>query len=155
VPVTTTQYINRDVSNAFFRLVSARCDMQVTTAGSGSVVLGRSETGTESTPEKMHLGESKNISRTHAEIIWQAVSNKQNQFAWHLRCVGKNGLHINDKFLTNEDDPVALHTNDRIMISDVLVFFIHTDEHKACWPSMKRVSRGHTHKLSDDNVFHL
>lgn len=70
------------------------------------------------------LSEAKNISRVHAEIMYQSNHlNPNNAGVWLLHVLGKNGSYLNDEF-QRQGNKVTIKHRDKITMGDCSFFFL-------------------------------
>eukprot|EP00301_Raphidiophrys_heterophryoidea_P015668 c24446_g1_i1.p1 GENE.c24446_g1_i1~~c24446_g1_i1.p1 ORF type:complete len:135 (-),score=23.87 c24446_g1_i1:239-643(-) len=80
-------------------------------------ILGRRSSSDKST--HVHLGDSKSISRRHAVIDW----NRTKQM-FEIKCMGKNGMAVNDVTFYAHDPAVELANRTKIQVGDTAFFFL-------------------------------
>lgn len=111
------------VTPAYAQLVSASFTHAVTPP-TQSLTVGRAvslDAEDAVTSDFRGISTNKNISRRHAVISWVAVAGAM---YWCIRCLSKNGLTVNTTHVAPEQGDVRLSNKDRIMIGDVVIFWI-------------------------------
>ena len=81
------------------------------------LILGRRSTSDQCAD--VDLGTTKSISRKHALIDWN-----KDKGVFELRCLGKNGLNVNDEHVSQNDDPMPLASKAKISIGETSFYFL-------------------------------
>lgn len=87
-----------------------------------SAILGRSSKSKHESVD-INLGDNPFISRKHAHIEYDFISAQ-----FRIRCLSKNGLHLNGKYLFPHDGFVQLPSKSYVEIGNIQFIFLTTSE---------------------------